>query len=354
MRPDIPIVLAVNDLDFGGAQRTVVEEANELVRRGVPVIVAVTLAGAKRGLAGQLNNQVRVEHFEFRSLFDIAAHVRLARFLRQERPRAVVSNLFFTNTVVRLARVCAPFVRVFVREGNFLTEKSIFVKITDVLLSALTTGVFVNARALVAPVKRVNPFTRVDVLYNGIDKMFFRPSQKREEMRKILNIPHDAFVAIVVGSLTEKKGHTYLFDALKQLPNTSLLVVGDGYMRATLEKRAQKNVQLLGARPDVRDLYAASDTFVLPSLWEGMPNATLEALASGLPVIATNVGGISEIIRDGENGFLVPPRDSAALTEKLQKLMDDKELRARFTKNTSKSVGYLTWQRHADELLNVI
>jgi len=347
------IVLAVNDLDFGGAQRTVVEEVRELVRRNIPVVVVTTLANPKLGLAHLLAG-VRIERLEFRSLFDVRAHMRLVRLFRTLHPRAVVSNLFFTNTVVRIAKMCVPSVRVVVREGNVLTEKSVFVMIVDALLSAVTALVLVNAHFLRAPIGRVNPFTKVKVLYNGIGEVFFSPSHKREEMRRNLGIATDAFVVITVGSLTEKKGQQYLIDACKRVPNAHLLVVGDGYLRFELEKHASDHIRFLGARSDIRDLYAASDVFVLPSLWEGMPNAMLEALASGLPVVATDVGGVSEIVENDKNGFLVPARDSDALRGATETLKNGLEMRARMSGNASLSVKNMTWRNHTDALLEVL
>lgn len=348
-----PIVLAVNDLDFGGAQRTVVEEARELVRRNIPVVIFVTLTNPKMGLAKNLGHEVRIERLEFRSLFDFGAYRRLVRLFRVVRPRAVVSNLFFTNTIIRIAKLFVPSVRVVVREGNVLVEKSVPVKIVDALLSLVTACVLVNARSLRASVKRVNLFTKVKVLYNGIDEVFFSPSHKREEIRRVLGIPLGAFVVVAVGSLTEKKGHRYLLEACKQLPGMYLLIVGDGYLRLELEKYASDHIRFLGVRSDIRDLYAASDAVVLPSLWEGMPNVILEALASGLPVVATNVGGVSEVVNDGENGFLVPTRDPVALAQALKKV-GDAHTRARLAYHASLSVKNFTWSRHADELLSVV
>ena len=106
-------------------------------------------------------------------------------------------------------------------------------------------------------------------------------------------------------------------------------------MRSTIENHVQKlglseKVQFLGYQNNILEILRSMDIFILPSLWEGMPNAILEAMAAGLPVVATNVGGTPEVVVDGETGFLVPPRDPEALANAIKLLIDDPELRKKF------------------------
>jgi glycosyltransferase involved in cell wall biosynthesis len=131
------------------------------------------------------------------------------------------------------------------------------------------------------------------------------------------------------GRLTPAKQLDVALAAVRDLPVT-LLVAGDGELRAELEAAAPPNVRFLGAQPRERvlALFAAADAVVLSSAWENFPHALVEALADGTPVVATAVGGVPEIVRDGENGVLVPPGDIAAFAKGIERALADETLRA--------------------------
>ncbi|HEY4474199.1 MAG TPA: glycosyltransferase [Candidatus Paceibacterota bacterium] len=362
------IILAINDLDFGGGQRTVVAEANELHTRGIPVHIVTTLAGARMPLRALLRiPESQIHHAPFKSLADFSAYSTLFQLIRSINPYAIVSNLFFTNTVVRIAAFFSS-VRITVREGNVPTEKGIFAKIVDLILSLRTHSIITNS----ARVKNSLPFVfaKKVLLYNGIGDAFFARPPVRESMRQELGVAPDEVLVLSVGSLTEKKGQRYAIEALDQVdeweeksPNTHLVFVGDGPRRMSLEDYSRalslkERMHFLGNRTDIPELLAATDVFILPSLWEGMPNAVLEAMAAGVPVVATDVGGVSEIIKNGENGFLVPTDDASLLSwrmgEILAKVVNDAPLRERIGKNASASVSHLTWEKHVTKLLEIV
>jgi glycosyltransferase involved in cell wall biosynthesis len=148
-------------------------------------------------------------------------------------------------------------------------------------------------------------------VYNGIDRERFRPLDRAEACRK-LGLEPDGRRILFVGNLLPVKGPTVLAKATKQLQDVDLIFVGSGPEKITMGR-------CLGARPhDEIPLWMnACDLLCLPSLNEGLPNVALEALACGLPVVASRVGGIPEIVRDGANGFLVPPSAPDALAEAL-------------------------------------
>jgi glycosyltransferase involved in cell wall biosynthesis len=139
-----------------------------------------------------------------------------------------------------------------------------------------------------------------------------------------------------VGRLTIQKGHTYLLDAVKILsskyPNTNFLFAGDGPLHEELQKKAENlgvsdSIQFLGVRNDVERLLLAADIFVQPSVWEGLSLALLEALMAGLPVIASRVEGVVDVVVDGESALLVPAKDPVALAEAIDKLIKEPEFR---------------------------
>ncbi|HST14229.1 MAG TPA: glycosyltransferase family 4 protein [Gaiellaceae bacterium] len=149
--------------------------------------------------------------------------------------------------------------------------------------------------------------------------------------------PHIAFV----GRLTAAKNLGVAIDAVRGLDAGTLVVVGDGEERSRLEKDAGERVRFLGARSraDALGFLAAADVAVLPSAWENFPHAAVEALALGTPLVATRVGGVPEIVVDGENGLLVEPNDAAAFAAALERVLGDDALRARLADAAAPSVG---------------
>jgi len=167
------------------------------------------------------------------------------------------------------------------------------------------------------------------VVHNGIDPRLFLeidgPSPRRELCLE------DLPVLTFVGRLAPPKDLLTVLEAMRGLSKVILLVVGDGELKPQVEKCVKEyglegQVQLLGQRSDIPQILAASDVFVLSSLWEGLPYTIIEAMMSGLPVVATSVGGVPELVEDGVTGFLVPPKDYQALAKALQRLLDDPEL----------------------------
>jgi glycosyltransferase involved in cell wall biosynthesis len=180
------------------------------------------------------------------------------------------------------------------------------------------------------------PAERVGTIHNGIDPMKFRRRHTRPEARQRLGLRADAGPVIGgVGRLDEAKGFHYLLEAVAALsaehPRLTLLLAGEGPLRSSLAESAGKlgiadRVHFLGFCQEVQVIYDALDVFVLPSLAETLGYAHLEAMATELPAIGTQVGGVPEVIRSGETGFLVPPRNSAALAAALRPLLSSAEL----------------------------
>jgi glycosyltransferase involved in cell wall biosynthesis len=173
---------------------------------------------------------------------------------------------------------------------------------------------------------------KVAVICNGVDVRRYRRAADRVGIRRQLGVPEDACLMAVVGTLKEQKGHRFLIEAaqepLSQFPNLHLLFIGDGILRETLQARVREcrldgRIHFLGNRSDVPDLLAASDLFVLPSLWEGLPMALIEAMASGLPIIATAVSGSQQVMVPGQTGLLVSPGDASELREAILELLSN-------------------------------
>ena len=158
------------------------------------------------------------------------------------------------------------------------------------------------------------------------------------EIRASLGIAAEAPTAGIIARLTEQKGHRFLFEALARTPALSavrLIVVGGGELGEPLARLAGElgigsRGHFVGPRRDLGNLLAAMDVFVMPSLWEGLPLSLVLAMGASLPVVATRVAGIPEVVEDGRTGLLVPPGDAAALGAALARLFGSADLRARF------------------------
>ncbi len=175
------------------------------------------------------------------------------------------------------------------------------------------------------------PESKITVIPNGVDTTQFRPAspEEKNKLRQALGLPLNGTIILYSGRLEQGKGVEILvsaWQALQPAQKAHLIIVGDGSLRSGLEQQARATstpVIFFGWQENVEDFLRASDIFVLPSFGEGMPNSLLEAMACGLLCIATDIGGITELLRDKENGLLVPPRDTAALTAALRILLTD-------------------------------
>jgi len=205
----------------------------------------------------------------------------------------------------------------------------------------------------------------VRVVYNGVDTDRFRPCTDRAALRDALGLPRGAVLALFVGRVEPEKGVDELFGAFERaapgVPDLHLVLVGAGpsldgglarLARAGLSQRVHAPGRL--AHAQVAAMMQACDLLVLPSWAEGMPNVMLEAMACGLPPIVTPVGGVPEVIVDGANGCLVPPRAPDALAAALSALATSVERRERLGRAALAAIlERFSWERNARETLAV-
>ena len=177
--------------------------------------------------------------------------------------------------------------------------------------------------------------TMVTCIQNGLDLRQVTSTRPSGEVRRSLGVEPECFVIGTVGRLSAVKGHTHLLRAANRIASTSrssrFVFVGDGPLKSDLEAEAARLqisqvCRFPGARRDVYDVVSAMDVFVLPSLNEGLPMSLLEAMTLGRPVVASEVGGIPEVIQHRVNGLLVPPGDEQGLARACLELTHDREL----------------------------
>jgi len=212
--------------------------------------------------------------------------------------------------------------------------------LADRLLSPYTHGAIAvsgSTREFLVQ-KRFVPPERVRLIWNGAPLEVFAPvrPERALALRRSLGLPDDALVFGTIGRLSTQKGHVFLLEAaarvLKSHRKARLLVVGDGDLAAELRERARSlgidgQTLFAGHRTDVPELLGVLDVFCIASLYEGTPLALFEAMAAGKAIVSTAVDGCREVLRDGETGLLVPPKDAAALAGALERVIDGATLR---------------------------
>lgn len=320
----------------GGAEEMVLNLVRHLPDRFEPSVTCINQAGP-------IGEEIRNTGVPFSVLgLDPGLrhpwHVRgIERHLRQLQPDIVHTFLLTASLYGRLAAILARVPIVIGTEVNIYERKKAHHVLAERLLMRGTDRVVVSAESVREFYVRqihADP-AKVDVIYNAVDWSQLQTTTSRDAMRSAIGAPANAPLAGIIARLTEQKAHRHLFEAMASTPGLSslhLVVVGDGELRDDLRARAERlgisaRVHFLGARRDLGDLLAAIDLFVMPSLWEGLPLSMVLAMGAGLPVIATRVAGIPEVVRDGTTGLLVPPADVPALGAALARLVSDPALR---------------------------
>lgn len=257
--------------------------------------------------------------------FDFRWPGRLARLIQDRDIHLIQSHEFTTNCYATAAARMAGIPIVCTVHGKNYYPDRLYRRIAT-RWAAKNAGAFVSVSHDLSRflTDRIGiPAARIHTIHNGADlARFATPEKRRAQTRKALGIPADRFVCITVAALFEVKAHKVLIDAAARLsakaPHITFLLVGEGPLEAQLKTQAGQlnvddTVRFAGFRRDIPDLLSAADLFVLPSYSEGLPVSVIEAAAAGLPVVASRVGGLSEIVEEDVTGNLVPAGDADAL-----------------------------------------
>jgi glycosyltransferase involved in cell wall biosynthesis len=278
---------------------------------------------------------------------DARALKQLMRLMRREKPDIVHTHTAKAGTLGRLAAMAAGVpVKVHTFHGHVFhgyfspRQTRVFLAIERFLARRTDCIITLSERQAheIADVYQVAPREKLKVIPLGFDlDGFLSAEQYRGQLRAELGLPSDALIVTIVGRLVPVKNHRLFFEMARrvaaELPQTHFVVVGDGELRPALEEEAaslRDRAHFLGWRRDLPVIYADSDVVVLTSVNEGTPVALIEAMASGKSVVATRVGGVPDIVRDGETGIVVEPHNADALTAAVQELLRDPVTRERF------------------------
>jgi glycosyltransferase involved in cell wall biosynthesis len=327
--------------DVGGGEKWMLALADGLDRARYASAFIVPHEGAFADAIRRRGFPVTV--IDLRHLVSVGALFALARELRRLRPdllhTAGARASFYGRVAAWLARVPAVVSSVHTSIADYEVaawRRAVYLAL-DRASARFATRLIATSEATAAELRRRGfAASRVVTIPNRPDPRELQPGRPRASVRAELGARDDAVLIGVIARLTEQKGVGDFLDALARLRDRGgwhAAVVGDGPLRAELVARARTlalgdRCVFTGARTDLGDLLAAFDVLAMPSRSEGLPYLLLEAMVVGVPIVATSVGGIPEVIAPGVTALLVPPRDPGALAGALGRLIDDPAARA--------------------------
>jgi glycosyltransferase involved in cell wall biosynthesis len=342
------VLMFIQTLDLGGSETQCVEVARQLKEEGYDITVGCLRADGP--LKARLN-ECGLECVEFpvrASLLRPKAALQmlnLVAFIRRRRFNVVHTNDLYSNLFVIPAAWLAR-VPVIISSRRDLGRWWWYTPVRRKILKRvqeLSTRILVNSEAVRQELLLRDGFTpdKIHVVYNGIDaQRYIQATADREHLFPGLSQNHKLIIT-VANMHTGAKGHGDLIEAAlnvrKTYPEARFLLAGDGEMRLFFEDQVRaaglgEMFIFLGHRTDIPSLLACCDIGILASRTEGLPNAVLEYMAAGLPVVATTVGGVPEIIENEVNGLLIPPENPAALSAAILRLLKDDQMCKRLGK----------------------
>jgi glycosyltransferase involved in cell wall biosynthesis len=268
---------------------------------------------------------IEISHFGKRSGFDARMFGRLRAAINSFRPHIVHSHSYVMRYVLPAAMIASR--PRLVHTVHNLAQREVDTIGQAIHKVAFRTGATPVAVSdeVAASFRELYGFDTAATIPNGVDTRRFHNPDLRSAWRSAHGFSPEELLFVSVARLEPQKNPLLLLNAFERVPSGRLLLAGEGSLRPALEGRVR--VHLLGVRRDTVDLLNAGDIFVMASDWEGHPLALIEAMAAGLPVIATEVGGVPGIL--GDAGILVPPGNADALQGAMRQLAEDAGLRAK-------------------------
>jgi len=336
----IKVLFTIGNLNIGGAEKLVINQIKNIDKDKFEPHLCTLFPTDQNNYSKVFSDLTEITYHEFlfKGPWDIISWIKVFLMMRREKFDILCCHLFESNFIIRLLNIFIGVKAVFIFEHNIYWQKQWWKILTDRMLAKKTSKIFVDSQAIL-------DFTSKQ---EKIDKEKFTilpyPIELTEhkkidpaELKKDLNLPVDSFVIGTVARFVKQKGLTYLIKAAAKIlqdinrSDVYFLIVGYGPMEAELKKLVDdlniKSKVIISSAKDIRDVLAILDIYAISSVWEGQPIAMLEAMAAGCPIVATKVGGIPEIIVDGQNGLLAEPKDEDSLAKKISKLVKNNKLR---------------------------
>jgi|WetSurMetagenome_2_1015567.scaffolds.fasta_scaffold03437_8 glycosyltransferase involved in cell wall biosynthesis len=337
MNKKIKILHIIPTLAAGGAEKTVVELVKFIDREVFDVQVLCLRAG------GFWEEELRSAKVPYAIIGNLRRPIifnffKIIKFIRVAKPDIVHTHLFGADFYGRLAARLAGVKNIISTEQNLNLSEGKFKKLAKYFTAKLAIKIVAASGAIKKYLIEQEgvPADKIEVIYNGVEiEKFLKQNREYNNNRQL--------VIGSIGRLTHQKGFDYLLEAMVKIDGVKCLIAGVGEEKNSLAEKIKElglseKVELVGLKKDVSDFLASLDVFVLPSRWEGFGIVILEAGLSGLPVIASRVDGILEIIDDGQNGLLFMPGNTEELVDKIKSLLVNPAERARLGKNLQQKI----------------
>ncbi len=360
------ILHVIPSLEMGGAERLTVNLAAAQIALGHEVAICCVMMPPERGRLYNTAQKLGIKCYYSYSKHEprIMPTIRFARLIKKLSPDVVQSYLPRANSCTAVAAKLAGIRCIIATFHDSIIWANKHQRKWGRWTARLQDGIFCDAqcikKCLIEDCPRAAHKTRV--VYPGIpDKTLIFTEEEKRAFRQKWGISEEDRLVGIVARLAQVKDHFTFIGAaeilLRNAPRIKFLISGEGPLKDQLkrhivEKGLERSVLMLGFVPSIEIVLSILDIFVLTSLSEGFPISILEAFAAGLPVVATNVGGIPEVVQPGENGFLVEPRQPARLARKIQTILDDSVLMAKMRKNTRKTTGHFRIEKTAQRTID--
>lgn len=334
MAPKTKVVIFIDSFTTGGAQ-TQLLEFFKYADFSAFEFWLVNLDATVQTLTDQFAQYpITLVHIHHHGFLNLKTIMTLFRLLKQISPDIVQTYLFTSDTYGRLAAVLAGAPVIITSIRSLDTWKKRHHLWVDRILEKFTHKVTINAQAIRPRLKELWSINdqKIVTIYNGIDMARFHDQSQRAAIRETWQIPSKALVIGMVGKFRFEKDYESFFQAAARLhtkyPHLYFVAVGDGPKQAEIETYAKTHAAhvraiFTGSRSDIPQVISAMDICVLATHAEGCPNALMEYMAAGKPVVSSNVGGCKELVLEGQTGFLVEDEDVDGYTYSIEQLIND-------------------------------
>ncbi len=351
----IKVAHIITLLELGGAQENTLYTCEHLDKNKFDVM----LICGKGGILDAQTKNIKtyfVKHLirEICPLYDLLAFIKIYKILKKEKPDVIHAHSSKAGIIGRWAAYCAKVPVIihtfhgfgFNDEQNYLVKKiyilaeRLTAKITDKLVAVSYQNISKGLK------NKIGNELQYTLIRSGIKLQDYQIDIDVEKKKKEFAIINEHIVGMIACFKKQKAPLDFIKTAklvCNEKPDTKFILVGDGFLRKRIEPEIkklnlEKNVILTGWRKDSNEIIKTFDVFVLTSLWEGLPRVIVEAMASGIPVVATYIDGTREIVQEGLTGFVVQPHETEKMAERILRLLNNPDLRKKLSQEAKKRV----------------
>ena len=357
----IKVLEVINSLKIGGAELLLRNFVIEAKKNNQYVVDVCTLYATNdaRSIEEMKKKNVRIWSLNLKNKYTLSSVGKIKKIIERENYDIVHVHLFPASAFVALSSLFLPnnIRYIFTEHSTFNRRRTIKIfKIVDGFIYNRYSKIICSSKQVQNSLIKWIPKNKekTEVIHNGT------PIHSKSYSHQLIK----KYDILFVGRLVHQKGIRFLLEAISILQNkykkyVKAAVVGGGPLEKELKKLCEElkindSVEFLGIRRDIDQLMKSSKLFVLPSCWEGFGIVLIEAMKNRLPIVATNIGGIPEIITDGNEGILIPKANSVILAESINKVLEDEKLRSKLIQNAYRKVQKkYSIERYTISLLNL-